>query len=107
MEPYCGIMARKRLRYMSAFPEDSLMSYFTTVDDPRVGRNVSHPLINIITIAILGVICGADGWVDIERYGQAKRDWLSTFLDLTKGIASHDTFGRVFSWLNPEQFQWI
>ena len=90
---------------MSAFAEDSLMSYFSTVDDPRTGQNVSHPLVNIITIAILGVICGADGWVDIERYGQAKRDWLSTFLDLTKGIPSHDTFGRVFSWLNPEQFQ--
>ena len=90
---------------MSTFPEDSVMSYFSTVHEPRAGQNISHPLINIITIAILGVICGADGWVDIERYGQAKRDWLSTFLDLAKGIPSHDTFGRVFSWLNPEQFQ--
>jgi len=90
---------------MSAFPEDSLMSYFSPLDDPRSGQNVSHSLHNIVTIAILGVICGADGWVDIERYGQAKLDWLSTFLDLAKGIPSHDTFGRVFSWLNPDQFQ--
>jgi predicted transposase YbfD/YdcC len=95
----------KKVYQMSPFVEDSVMSYFTSLDDPRNGQNISHPLINIITIAILGVICGADGWVDIERYGHAKRAWLSTFLDLSKGIPSHDTFGRVFSWLAPEQFQ--
>lgn len=90
---------------MSTFPENSIMSYFSTIEDPRTGQNISHPLINIMTIAVLGVICGADGWVDVERYGQAKQDWLSTFLDLSKGIPSHDTLGRVFSWLDPEQFQ--
>lgn len=90
---------------MSEIPTDSIMSYFCDLEDPRSGHNISHPLLNIITIAILGMICGADGWVDIERYGQAKRDWLSTFLDMTKGVPSHDTFGRVFSWLNPDQFQ--
>lgn len=52
-----------------------------------------------------GVICGADTWVDIERYGQAKREWLGTFLDLKNAIPSHDTFGRVFRWLDAEQFQ--
>jgi hypothetical protein len=60
---------------------------------------------NVITIAILGVICGADTWVDIERYGQAKFDWLAGILDLNNGIPSHDTFGRVFRWLDAEQFQ--
>lgn len=87
------------------FPENSVMSYFADIDDPRSGQNISHPLISIITIAILGTICGADGWTEIEEYGKAKEDWLSTFLDLPKGIPSHDTFGRVFTWLNPEQFQ--
>jgi hypothetical protein len=53
----------------------------------------------------LGTICGADGWTEIEEYGKAIRDWLSTFLDLPKGIPSHDTFGRVVSWLDPDQFQ--
>lgn len=90
---------------MFTFPENSLMSYFSNIDDPRNGQNVSHPLINIITIAILGVMCGADGWVDVERYGHAKHEWLSKFLNLEKGIPSHDTFGRVFSWLDPEQFR--
>ena len=79
------------------FPETTIMSYFADMDDPRTGQNITHPLINIVTIAILGVICGADGWVDIERYGNAKKAWLSSFLDLEKGIPSHDSFGRVFA----------
>lgn len=90
---------------MSTFAEDSVMKFFETVEDPRSGQNRSHPLVNIMTIAILGVLCGADGWVDVEHYGNAKKEWLSTFLNLKNGIPSHDTLGRVFSWINPEQFQ--
>lgn len=85
--------------------ETSILAYFDELDDPRIEKNQKHPLINIISIAILGVICGADTWVDIERYGKAKAEWLSTFLDLKNGIPSHDTFGRVFRWLDAEQFQ--
>jgi len=84
---------------MSPFPENSILSYFADLDDPRTGENIRH----IITIAILGTICGADGWTDIEEYGKAKQEWLSTFLELSKGIPSHDTFGRIFSWLDPNQ----
>ena len=85
--------------------ETSVMSYFVDMEDPRTGENISHPLVNIVMIAILGVICGADGWVDIERYGNAKREWLGQFLNLEKGIPSHDTFGRFFRWLDEEAFQ--
>ena len=69
------------------------------------GQSYEHPLLNIIVIAICGVICGADSWVEIEQFGQAKHDWLGGFLDLTNGIPSHDTFGRVFARIDPEQFQ--
>lgn len=86
-------------------PETSIVAYFAELDDPRIEKNQKHALINIVSIAILGVICGADTWVDIERYGHAKQEWLSTFLDLRNGIPSHDTFGRVFRWLDSEQFQ--
>lgn len=51
------------------------------------------------------VICGADDWVAIERFGQAKLEWFKSLLELPNGIPSHDTFGRVFAQLNPEQFQ--
>jgi len=85
--------------------ETNIFSYFADLEDPRTGANLTHPLENVITIAILAVICGADGWVDVERYGKAKKDWLATFLNLEKGIPSHDTFGRVFRWLDEEAFQ--
>ena len=63
----------------------------------------------IITIAILAVLSGADGFVAIglrpryalETYGKTKQTWLETFLDLPQGIPSHDTFGRVFAVLDP------
>ena len=86
-------------------PETSLLAYFTDLEDPRKVHQCDHPLMNVIAIAILGVICGADGWVDIERYGEAKQEWLGTFLDLSNGIPSHDTFGRVFRWLDPAAVQ--
>jgi predicted transposase YbfD/YdcC len=59
----------------------------------------------MIAIAIAGVLCGADGWVQIAQFGRAKRAWLEQFLELPHGIPAHDTFGRVFSLLQPEAFE--
>jgi len=78
---------------------------FAELEDPRVNRTKLHKLLDIITIAICGVICGADGWTGIEKFGNAKLAWLQTFLELPNGIPSHDTFGRVFARLDPEGFQ--
>jgi predicted transposase YbfD/YdcC len=89
---------------MAAEPIRSLEEHFSNVRDPR-GPNVTHQLFDIIAIAILGIICGADGWVEIEQFGYQKLNWLSQFLFLPKGVPSHDTFGRVFSLINPEEFQ--
>jgi hypothetical protein len=60
---------------------------------------------DIIAIAILAVISGADGWVGIEAYGKAKYEWLKSFLELPNGIPSHDTFSRVFPELNRSSFK--
>ena len=79
--------------------------YFATVEEPRIERTKEHALLDIIIIAICAVICGADGWVDVEEFGKTKRAWLERFLHLPNGIPSHDTFGRVFARINPEQFQ--
>jgi hypothetical protein len=78
----------------------TLQEHFATLEDPRIERTKHHQLLAIITIALCAVICGADTWVDVEEFGQAKRE---TFLDLPNGIPSHDTFGRVFARLDPEQ----
>jgi len=83
----------------------AISQYFATVDDPRVDRTKDHALLDIIIIAICAVICGADGWVDVEEFGKTKRAWLATFLALPNGIPSHDTFGRVFARIDPDQFQ--
>lgn len=82
-----------------------IQEHFSQLTDPRVDRTKRHPLVNIVTIAICAVICGAETWVDIEMYGKSKRDWLAGFLDLANGIPSHDTLGRVFARIDPEEFQ--
>ncbi len=79
--------------------------YFGEITDKRKAKGKRHKLIDIITIALCGVICGADDWVSISAYGEAKEKWLKQFLELPHGIPSHDTFGDVFAWINPEEFQ--
>jgi predicted transposase YbfD/YdcC len=86
-------------------PKITIADHFSEMEDPRVEWSIQHKLIDIITIAICAVICGADTWVDIEMYGQSKQQWLKQFLELANGIPSHDTFARVFARLDPEQFQ--
>jgi len=90
---------------MSENPLEKIEEHFGSVQDPRIDRSKDHNLIDIISIAICAVICGAAGWVDIENFGKSKIVWLNTFLELPNGIPSHDTFGRVFSLIDPEEFQ--
>ncbi len=78
---------------------------FGVIQDPRMNRRKKHDLLDIIAITICAVIAGADGWTDIVRFGHAKEDWLRSFLKLENGIPSHDTFGRLFSILDPDAFQ--
>ena len=56
-------------------------------------------------IAVLAVVCGADGWAQVALWGRCKSKWLSTFLELPGGIPSHDTFGRLFARLDPDAFE--
>lgn len=86
-------------------PTSTIIEEFDTLEDPRIERTKLHPLIDIVTITICAVICGADGPSDIEQYGHEKHDWLKTFLALPNGIPSHDTIGRVLARIEPTQFQ--
>ena len=79
-----------------------IMEYFSLIPDPRKEINRKYPLNEIIVITILAVLSFAKGWEDIERYGKAKRRWLSKFLELKKGIPKHDVYRRVFNVLKPE-----
>jgi hypothetical protein len=93
-------------------PERSLAKAFGPLEDPRCPINRRHLLSEMVVIAIAGALAGADGWKDIELFGRAKEQWLRQFLTLPYGIPSHDTFGRVFSLLDPQAFeacfrQWV
>jgi hypothetical protein len=90
---------------MEEHATESIEKHFGELKDPRTGNAKQHIFLEILIIAICAVICGADGWSDIELYGRNKKTWLKTFLELPKGIPSHDTFGRVFGLIKPEEFQ--
>jgi predicted transposase YbfD/YdcC len=83
----------------------ALVEHFGELADPRIDRHKEHKLIDVLVIAICAILCGANDWVAVETFGQAKREWFTRFLDLAHGIPSHDTFGRVFAVLAPEALQ--
>ena len=83
----------------------SLEECFGDMTDPRVVGRCDHKLVEIILVAICGVLCGAESWSEIEEFGVTKEEWLRQYLELPGGIPSHDTFGRVFRLLDAEEFQ--
>lgn len=79
---------------------------FSGLEDPRrLGHNHLHQLNDILAIAILATICGADNWIEMEEFAVSKEEWLRMFLQLPNGIPSHDTFSRVFAGLDAEGFE--
>ena len=83
----------------------SLMDCFGQVPDPRVMRTQRHELLDLLAIALCAVIGGADHWTEVVEFGQSRQAWFATFLKLPNGIASHDTFARVFRLLDPQALE--
>lgn len=83
----------------------SIVKHFESLPDPRHQRNRRHLLIDVITLAVCGVIVGCDGPTAIEHWAKAKEDWLQKLLALPNGIPSRDCIRRVLSALKPEAFQ--
>jgi predicted transposase YbfD/YdcC len=86
-------------------PITSISEHFSDLEDPRIDRTKRHMLMDILVIAVCAILCGAETWVDVEMFGNAKLAWLMQFLALPNGIPSHDTFGRVFNRLDAKQFE--
>lgn len=83
----------------------SILDYFGEIEDyRRDNANKRHEFIDILVIALCGMLSAADDWISIAQYGETKRGWFAQFLSLPNGIPSHDTFNRVFSRIDPEQF---
>jgi len=83
----------------------SLLVHLRNISDPRIINKCDHSLENIMVITICAIIAGADDWNAIETFGNAKKHWFETFLELNNGIPSHDTFRRFFSLLSATTFQ--
>src|SRR5215216_5495989 len=84
---------------------EKLVEHFSALADPRCAGKVEHRLTDILVIAVCAVIACAESWDDIALYGRNKVGWLRSFLRLTNGIPSHDTFRRVFMLIDPDAFE--
>ena len=84
---------------------ETIGSYFESLSDPRHTRNRKHLLVDIVVIAVCGMVCGCDGPTAIHRWASDRRDWLGNFLSLPNGIPSRDCIRRLFMALKPEAFQ--
>lgn len=83
----------------------TMMEHFSCLKDPRIHRTKKHNLLDIVVLAVCGMLSKCETWVDIEEYALSREEWFKKFLDLENGIPSHDTFGRVFQLLDPLEFQ--
>jgi predicted transposase YbfD/YdcC len=84
---------------------NQFQTFFGSVTDPRIARTRRHDLLDILFIALAGMLSGAEDFVTIAEYGRNKQDWLKNLLGLPNGIPSHDTFRRVFARLDPKQLE--
>ena len=89
---------------MSANPSPRIDDHFASLTDPRRAK-VTHPLINIVTIALCATIAGADDFVAMANWARQHTSWLSQFLDLSAGIPSHDRLNMIIRRLNPAEFE--
>jgi len=90
---------------MAATTVGSIKKYFRRLKDPRVVGRSAHLLVDIIVLAICGVIADCDDWSEIVLFAQKRLAWFKRFLRLPNGVPAHDTFERVFSKLDPRAFQ--
>lgn len=89
---------------MDTGPAAIIRKHFEKVTDPRVNRGRNHPLVEMVFVALTATLCGAQGWADVERFGNSKLAWFRRFIRLEHGVPSHDTLGRVFAVLDTGEF---
>lgn len=93
------------MSHKNSLRQTSIMSCFSIIPDPRKERNQVYNLFDVITIAILGILCGADDWVEVNLWAAANIDWLQQLDICLQGVPSHDTLSRFFRYLDPQAFE--
>lgn len=89
---------------MEAEKKIGLKEVWVGIRDPRQVGKVQHDLVEMLVVAVAAVLAGADTFVEIEAWANEKLDWLQPYLRLEHGIASHDTFGRLFAAISADEF---
>ncbi len=82
-----------------------LADVFVSITDPRQAKKTRHDLVEVLVVAVNGVLAGADTFVEIEAWANEKLDWFRQYLKLEHGIPSHDTLGRLFGLIRPDEFE--
>lgn len=90
---------------MTSLHLTSIKTHFAHIKDPRQFGKITYPLINILFMTLSAVLCGADDWSAITAFSESQQAWLKKYIDLSRGIPSHDTFGDVFARIKREEFQ--
>ena len=88
----------------SSHPLDQLHGRIAVIRDPRVHRQQRHVFSEVLVLTIVAFLANCNDWMAVERFGHARLEWLRTFLRLENGIPSHDTIGRIFAMLDPQEF---
>jgi len=83
----------------------SIKKHFRRLIDPRVVGRTKHRLIDLLVMALCGIIANCDDWPDIALFARQRADWFRRFLALPGGTPAHDTFERVFAALNPRALE--
>jgi predicted transposase YbfD/YdcC len=90
---------------MEVAEKPRMIEHLSSLTDPRILLKTRHKLVDILVIALCAMLAGADEWTEIADFGRAKENWFRSFLELPHGIPSHDTFGRVFARIRPDEFE--
>ncbi|WP_420420780.1 transposase family protein [Simkania sp.] len=83
----------------------TLVEQFSMIEDPRIERSKKYPLVNILVFSFVSTLAGQESWYQMQMFCEETLEWFAEFLDISSGVPSHDTFRRVFSLINPEDFE--
>ncbi|MBC8953674.1 hypothetical protein Xenpb_02415 [Xenorhabdus sp. PB62.4] len=84
---------------------EAFSQYFGELTDPRQSAKISYPLFDVLFLTMCAILAGAEGWEDIEDFGETHLDWLQQKALFLTGLPVHDTIARIVSRLDPFQFQ--